>query len=480
MAISGLQVIDIGLQNESTGSDSLYTAFNKTKNNFAVIANTATPFPTFTGNAGINVVANSNTATVGITNTGVLSIIAGTNITVNSANGNVTINSSGGSGSGTVTSVGITPVSSSRLTVTNSPVTTTGNISIDLANSGVTSGNYTLPNITVDIYGRITNISNGIIIGSQLTNGNSNVIVGANSNVTISVNGTANVLVLSNTTSTLNGNLVVGNLSGTLLTGTLSTAAQPNITSLGSLTSLIVTGNINGANITGNHYGAATGLTSIPGANVTGAVTYATTANSVAGANVTGAVANSTYANSSGTAGTVTTVAQPNITSVGTLSSLIVSGNINTGNVSGANAISANYFIGSGNNLSNIQAANITGRVANATYANTSGSATSAGSAGTATYAATSGSAGSAITATTAQTVTLGAQGNITSVGTLSSLIVSGNVNAGNVVVNGIFKLGRLTSAQIANLSATNGDMVYNSTLNKFQGYENGAWANLI
>ena len=32
MAISGLQVIDIGLQNESTGSDSLYTAFNKTKN----------------------------------------------------------------------------------------------------------------------------------------------------------------------------------------------------------------------------------------------------------------------------------------------------------------------------------------------------------------------------------------------------------------------------------------------------------------
>jgi hypothetical protein len=150
-----------------------------------------------------------------------------------------------------------------------------------------------------------------------------------------------------------------------------------------------------------------------------------------------GTVANSTYANSSGTAGTVTTVAQPNITSVGTLSSLIVSGNINAGNVSGANAISANYFIGSGNNLSNIQAANITGRVANATYANTSGSATSAGSAGTATYAATSGSAGSAITATTAQTVTLGAQGNITSVGTLSSLTVSGNINAGNIIGNG-------------------------------------------
>ena len=47
----------------------------------------------------------------------------------------------------------------------------------------------------------------------------------------------------------------------------------------------------------------------------------------IAGANVTGAVANATYADSSGTSATVTTAAQPNITSTGTLTSVTVSGN---------------------------------------------------------------------------------------------------------------------------------------------------------
>jgi hypothetical protein len=425
MAISGLQTIDVGLQNESTGSDSLYTAFNKIQDNFEIVANIAN-YSNFTGNTGIAVASNANAGTVGITNTGVISIIAGTNITVSSANGNVTINSAGGNGSGSVTSVGVTPVSNSRITVTNSPITTTGNISIDLANSGVTAGSYTLPSITVDNYGRVINISNGSSVGSQITNGNSNVTVSANSDITLGVNGNANVLVITGSSATLTGNLIAGNVSGTLLTGTITTDTQPNITSLGTLTYLIV------------------------------------------------------------------------------------SGNINTGNIAGANVVNANYFIGSGNNLSNIQAANITGTVANATYANTAGSATSAGSAGTATYASTSGSAGSAITAVTAATVTGTTQSNITSVGTLTSLIVNGNINAGNVIATsftgstanttisssanvilsantsvqvsggGTFRLPRLTSAQIANLIPVNGDMIYNSTLNKFQGYENSAWANLI
>jgi len=34
MAISGIQVIQVGLPNESAGSDSLYSAFNKTVTNF--------------------------------------------------------------------------------------------------------------------------------------------------------------------------------------------------------------------------------------------------------------------------------------------------------------------------------------------------------------------------------------------------------------------------------------------------------------
>ena len=70
--------------------------------------------------------------------------------------------------------------------------------------------------------------------------------------------------------------------------------------------------------------------------------TTAATANAVAGANVSGTVANATYATSAGsatTAGTVTTNAQPNITSVGTLTNLSVSGNIIVaGNLFGSNS----------------------------------------------------------------------------------------------------------------------------------------------
>jgi hypothetical protein len=70
------------------------------------------------------------------------------------------------------------------------------------------------------------------------------------------------------------------------------------------------------------------------------------------GGNITGTVPNANYATYSGT---VTTNAQPNITSVGTLSNLVVSGNAN------ANIVNANYFYGDGGNLANV---NLTGRAA--------------------------------------------------------------------------------------------------------------------
>ena len=182
--------------------------------------------------------------------------------------------------------------------------------------------------------------------------------------------------------------------------------------------SITTTGNVSVGNIIGN--GQA--LTGLAGANVTGEVSFAATANSVAGANVSGTVANATFATSAGTAtsatsatsattaGTVTTSAQPNITSVGTLTSLTVTGNVSAGNVSGAGGVFT-YVSGDGANLTSIAGANVTG-----TFATSAGSATSA---------------------TTAGTVTTAAQPNITSVGTLSSLAVTGNVSGGNVSVSG-------------------------------------------
>jgi hypothetical protein len=148
----------------------------------------------------------------------------------------------------------------------------------------------------------------------------------------------------------------VGALSGAATTaGTVTTAAQPNITSVGTLTSLGVSGNITAANITANtgvFTGNGSGLSAIAGANVTGAVSFATTANAVAGANVSGAVAFATTANAvaganvSGqvanalVAGTVYTAAQPNITSVGTLTSLAVTGNVAAGNLTTTGVLS--------------------------------------------------------------------------------------------------------------------------------------------
>lgn len=52
----------------------------------------------------------------------------------------------------------------------------------------------------------------------------------------------------------------------------------------------------------------------------------------------------------------------------------------------------------------------------------------------------------------------------------------------GNVKVNGAFELllGNMTTTERDALTAANGMIIYNTTDNKFQGYENGAWVNLI
>ena len=241
----------------------------------------------------------------------------------------------------------------------------------------VVAGNITpSANITYNL-GNNTNRFNDLYLA------NSTIYIGAQ---TISANATSVIV---------SGNLVAnitGNVSGNVTTaGTVTTAAQPNITSVGTLTSLSVsgnanignigtgglitatgnlnagniitagilsvtgnatvgnisatthtgttvsvTGNVTGANINGTFYGAGTGLTGIPGANVSGQV-----GNTLV-------------------AGTVYTNAQPNITSTGTLASLSVSGNANIGNIGTAGIVSATgnitapFFIGNGSQLTGV------------------------------------------------------------------------------------------------------------------------------
>ena len=215
-----------------------------------------------------------------------------------------------------------------------------GNINI----GGGTAGQL----LTVDEVGNLLWIDpqQGGSGGSYLINGNSNIYIQPNSDISFAVAGLADTLVMSTTTMTYTGNIVsgsgtggniaganvitantvislqlqgngssisdinaanvTGQVSNALVSGTVYTNAQPNITSVGTLVDLAVTGNVTAGHLKGE----AGNISNVNGANVYGTVGTATNA------------------------GTVTTGAQPNITSTGTLSNLTVSGNVN---VSGAN-----------------------------------------------------------------------------------------------------------------------------------------------
>jgi len=100
----------------------------------------------------------------------------------------------------------------------------------------------------------------------------------------------------------------------------------------------------------------------------------------------------------------------------GTFNKLAVYGNVTIGG----------YFSGNGYTLTSVNASNVSGTVANATYADTANTASTAGS------------------------VTANAQANITSLGTLTSLSVTGNTTVGNLTSNTLATLGNITAVRFA------------------------------
>jgi hypothetical protein len=270
MAISGQQDINIGAPNESAGSDSLLDAFTKTVTNFNILFGNASPNLTFASGNGINTTANSNIIT--ITNTGVTYLNEGTGIVLSGNTGNITISSTGGNGNGsggTVTSVGLVPLSNSII-VTGSPVTSNGNISINLSNTGVTAATYTNPTVTIDTYGRVTSIANNTVAGTVTSVGlivsgtglqvSGSPVTGA-SDITITNTGVTRLnagtgIVLSGST----GNITVaaatagGTVSSVGVSSNTLTITNPTVTTTGTInielpTNTVVTGNITGGNL---------------------------------------------------------------------------------------------------------------------------------------------------------------------------------------------------------------------------------------
>jgi len=190
--------------------------------------------------------------------------------------------------------------------------------------------------------------------------------------------------------------------------GNVTVSNQPNITSLGTLTGLLVSGNANITNL------LVTG-------NLTAPNLSANTAN---------------YANYSNFAGNVTVSNQPNITTLGTLTTLTSSGNI-----------TAPFFIGNGSQLTGI----VTAQSNNANYANYANFAGTAfnvsgsnvtGAVANATFANSSDTSNSATVAASANSV---AVANVVGIGNIAVINLDGNLS--NILYgNGIF-------AQVPNVS---------------------------
>ena len=309
---------------------------NISANGTAILANTVGDGVTFTAGENITIVGNATakTVTIGVTGIETSEISNGTStVAIATANGNVTVSVDGTSNVAVFTAAGAnitgTIEASGNITgayfigngsqLTGLPEqygnanvaaylpTYTGNIGAgNITATGNVSANYFLGNGS-QLSGIITSVAN-------INNGTSNVSINAaNANVTVGVNGTGNVAVFAASGVTVTGNILpTANVTydlgsnerrwkdlwlanSTIYLGDAVLSANENVL-LVNQQAVITGANANTISLSGN----------ITGGNLSGSLIT----------------------------GTLTTAAQPNITSVGTLSSLTVTGASNyTGNI---------------------------------------------------------------------------------------------------------------------------------------------------
>jgi hypothetical protein len=225
-------------------------------------------------------------------------------------------------------------------------------------------------------------------------------------------------------TLTATGNVNTGNVNATgvitapLLTSNIATGTAPlTVTSTTRVANL----NVNHANV--SDFGVVTNQ--ITGTFFPTFVNSSATGNRALGANAnisfnaaTGALTSTLFT------GTLSTAAQPNVTSLGTLTGLGVNGTITGVNITANTGV----FTGNASGLSEINASNL--------------------SSGTVPTARLSGSYPISVTsANTAATVTTNAQPNITSVGTLTTLAVTGTTGITSTDSSGAASITKIINA---------------------------------
>lgn len=251
---------------------------------------------------------------------------------------------------------------------TGNSIVNSNDFFIELAGDFPTSGNvslYTDASLTTPSVGTglVANANTGIATTSLTAAGttaaagsngtvqfNSGALLGGDADFTYNNLGTKTLTLTGNiTTSNVNvsNTVTASRLISNVATGTapLSVSSTTLVTNLNAD---LLDGYSTATTATANTVSVRDGDASLT-ANLF--IGNGSSLTSITGANVTGTVANANYA---AYAGNVTVAAQSNITSLGTLTSLSVTGNITSGNANLGNLVVANFFSGDGSSLTNL------------------------------------------------------------------------------------------------------------------------------
>ena len=425
-------------------------------------------------------------------------------------------------------SANVITANSFRGAVTGSIGATTPNTgaftSITATTTAAITGNVNAGNTNISgVANVVGNLNAGNIRTAGLSNvGNLNIVANVTSNLLPNANVTFNLgsstqswkdvfvgnsisinaqsITSNGTTATIAGNLNVSNANlgnvatANFITGILTTASQPNITNIGTLADLTVRGPVDLGNVgnltidgtTANYvltvktdgsgldwlptqqvitnpggsntfvqfndagefggvsnfvFNKFVGLLTVPSIGAEGG-----NLSNIVGSNVIGTVAVSSRA------GTVTTASQPNITSVGTLTSVAVTGNANVGNLGTSGLIVATGNI-TGGNLNTVGVLNVIG---NANVGNIGASiGVFTGNISSQNSNVSNLIIANTLTVNTTATIGNVSAGNITTTGNITAgtnvyatgnLTVIGNAAVGNLNVGAIVSIGQIST----------------------------------